>query len=470
MMDKVVASPEEAIRDLADGSSIAIAGFGLAHRFPSSLLAAVRDKGTKDLCLVCNSLGAADELRAQMLVDNGQVSRLIVSFSARPGMRSKAEELIAAGEISMELVPQGTLVERMRAGGAGLAAIYTPTGVGTPIADGKELRYFDGKAYVLERALRVDYAFLRAFRADRIGNLQFRGGSQNFNPSFAKAARVAIAEAEEIVEVGEIPPDRIILPGVFVSRVVRSTIAFRVEDVQPSRRNRPSDLPRTYNGKAGLSRAAIARRAAQLLPDGSVVNLGIGMPTLVSNHLAGRDVTLHAENGVLGYGELVFGDDVDPDVYNAGSQFVSLRPGASFFDSVTSFEIARSGRLDAVILGAYQVDQQGNLANWSTPDQVGGGIGGAMDLVAGANTVIVMMEHRDSRDRPKLVRACTYPLTGVGCVDVVVTDLALLRRRDGAFVLEEVAPGFSVDEVLRRTEMDVRVAPEVGTLGSLEDR
>jgi 3-oxoacid CoA-transferase len=469
-VDKVVASPEEAIRDLADGSSIAIAGFGLAHRFPSSLLAAVRDKGAKDLCLVCNSLGAADELRAQMLVDNGQVTRLIVSFSARPGMRSRAEELIAAGDVSVELVPQGTLVERMRAGGAGLAAIYTPTGVGTPIADGKELRYFDGKAYILERALRVDYAFLRAFRADRIGNLQFRGGSQNFNPSFAKAARVAIAEAEEIVDVGEIPPDRVGLPGVFVSRVVRSTIALRVEDLQPTRRSRPSDVPRAYNGKAALSRAAIARRAAQLLPDGSVVNLGTGMPTLVSNELAGRDVTLHAENGVLGYGELVGGDDVDPDVYNAGGQFVSLRPGAAFFDSVTSFEIARSGRLDAVILGAYQVDQHGNLANWSTPDQVGGGIGGAMDLVAGANTVIVMMEHRDSRDRPKLVRACTYPLTGVGCVDVVLTDLALIRRRDGAFVLEEVAPGFSVDEVLRLTEMDVRVGSEVGTLGSVDDR
>ena len=464
-MDKVFASPEDAIGDLADGSSIAIAGFGLAHRFPSSLIAAVRDSGAKDLCLVCNSLGAADELRAQMLVNNGQVNRLIVSFSARPGMKSKAEELIAAGDVSVELVPQGTLVERMRAGGAGLAGFYTPTGVGTPIAEGKELRYFDGKPYILERALRVDYALLRAFRGDRIGNLQFRGGSQNFNTSFAKAARVAIAEVDEIVDVGEIPPDQVGLPGVFVSRVVKSTITIRLEDVMPSRLSRPADVPRTYNGKTALTRAAIARRAAQLLPEGSVVNLGIGMPTLVSNYLSDRDVTLHAENGVLGYGEILTGDDVDPDVYNAGGQFVSLRPGASFFDSVTSFEIARSDKLSAVILGAYQVDQDGNLANWSTPEQVGGGIGGAMDLVAGANTVIITMEHRDSRDRPKLVRQCTYPLTGLGCVDVVVTDLALLRRRDGAFYLDEVAPGFSVEEVLRLTEMDVRVPPEVGMMG-----
>ncbi len=463
-MDKVYASPEVAIEDLADGSSVAIAGFGLAHRFPSSLLKALRDGGAKKLCLVCNSLGAADELRAQMLVNNGQVNRLIVSFSARPGLKSRAEELIAAGEVSVELVPQGILVERMRAGGAGLAAFYSPVGVGTPIAEGKELREFDGEPFILERALRVDYALLRAHRADRMGNLQFRGGSQNFNTSFAKAARVAIAEVDEIVEVGEIPPDQVGLPGVFVSRVVKSTVTIRLEDVMPTRQSRPADVPRAYHGKPGLTRGGIARRAAALLPEGSVVNLGIGMPTLVSNYLGGRDVILHAENGVLGYGEILT-EDVDPDVYNAGGQFVSLRPGASFFDSVTSFEIARSGRLGAVILGAYQVDERGNLANWSTPEQVGGGIGGAMDLVTGASMVVITMEHRDSRDRPKLLRACTYPLTGVECVDVVVTDLALLRHRDGLFHLDEIAPGFSVEEVLALTEMEVRVPAEVGTMG-----
>jgi 3-oxoacid CoA-transferase len=465
-MDKIVASPAEAVADLSEGSSVAIAGFGVAHRFPSSLLAAVRDRGTKKLCLVCNSLGAADQLRAQMLVESGQVNRLIVSFSARPGMKSRAEELIAAGEISVELVPQGILVERMRAGGAGLAGFYSPTGVGTPIAEGKELRHFDGKPYIFESALTVDYALLRAYRGDRLGNLQFRGGSQNFNTSFAKAARVAIAEVDEIVEVGEIPPDRVGLPGVFVSRVVESTVRVDYRDMLPSRPSRPADVPKSYHGKPALTRSAMAERAARLLPEGSYVNLGIGIPTLVSNYLGGRDVTLHAENGILGYGELVFGEDVDPDVYNAGSQFVSLRTGASFFDSVTSFEIARSGKLFAVILGAYQVDEAGNLANWTTPDQVGGGIGGAMDLVAGASSVIIIMEHRDSRDRAKLIPACTYPLTGLGCVDVVVTDLALLRRRDGAFWLDEIAPGFTVEEVLGLTEMTVRVPRQVGVMSS----
>lgn len=465
-MDKVVASPEAAIADLTDGASIALAGFGLAHRFASSLISAVANSGARNLCIVSNSLGAPGRLQAETLVENRQVNRLIVSFSARPGIRSSAAEQIAAGAISVELVPQGTLVERMRAGGAGLAAFYTPVSAGTPIAEGKEVREFDGRPHVLEHALKVDYALLRAYRADRIGNLQFRGGSQNFNPSFAKAARIAIAEVDEIVEVGAIPPDQIDLPGIFVARVVKSTISVGIGDALAARaQRRPADAPRTYLGKPAITRLAIAERAARLLPEGSIVNLGTGLPTFVSNFLAGRDVMLHAENGILGYGGLVEGDDIDPDVYNASSQFVSLQPGASFFDSVESFEMARSGRLGAVILGAYQVDQAANLANWTTPEQVGGGIGGAMDLVAGGSELIILMEHRDSHGGPKLLRRCTYPLTAVGCVNTVVTDLALLRRRDGHFVLEEVAPGFSVEEILSLTDMDVRVAPRVGTLG-----
>ncbi|MBV9170764.1 MAG: succinyl-CoA--3-ketoacid-CoA transferase [Chloroflexi bacterium] len=196
----------------------------------------------------------------------------------------------------------------------------------------------------------------------------------------------------------------------------------------------------------------MARRTADLLPEGSYVNLGTGMPTLVSNYIAGRDITLHGENGILGYGQMVTGDEVDVDIFNASGQYVSALPGASFFDSVASFEMARSGKLHAVVLGAYQVDEEGNLANYSLGDPRLGGIGGAMDLVAGKQTLIVMMEHRDSRDRAKLVRRVKYPLTGRSCVDVVVTDVAVLRRRDGKFCIEQLADGFSVDEVQALTE------------------
>jgi 3-oxoacid CoA-transferase len=228
---------------------------------------------------------------------------------------------------------------------------------------------------------------------------------------------------------------------------------------------RPADQPRLYHGKPWLTREGIARNAAWLVRDGSYVNLGVGIPTMVSNYLEGREVILHAENGVLGYGRMVSDEhDIDPDVYNAAGQFVALNPGASFFDSVTSFEMARGGRLDTVILGAYEVDEEGSVANWSTADARRGGIGGAMDLLSGKGDLIIVMEHMDSKGRPKLRRRCTFPLTGRACVSYVVTDLALLRWDGGGFVLDAVAPGFTPEEVLALTEMHAAVAPRVRTL------
>ena len=461
-MNKVFTSPEQAVADIADGATIAIAGFSVGHRFATSLIFALREKGTKDLCLVCNSLGDPGATRGQILAENKQVKKLIAAFSVRPGTPTASEAQIVAGEMDVELVPQGILVERCRAGGAGIAAFYSPTSVGTALTEGREIRDFDGKPHVLEHAIRVDYAFLRGYRADRLGNVQFRGGSQNFNPSFAKAARVAIVEVDEIVEPGAIPPELVNLPGIFVSRVVKTTQKF---DLWRRPERRPSDQPRLYNGKPGLTRAGIAKRAAALVKDGTYVNLGVGIPTMVSNYLVDRDVILHAENGVLGYGHMVTDEqEIDPDIYNAAGQFVALKPGASFFDSVTSFEMARGGRIDTVILGAYEVDQSGSVANWSTADAKRGGIGGAMDLLSGKGDLIIVMEHSDSKGRPKLRRKCTYPLTGKGCVNYVVTDLALLRWHDGRFVLDEVAPGFTPTEVVKLTEMEIAVGPEVRTM------
>src|SRR5436190_7021942 len=408
-MNKVFASPEQAVADIRDGATIAIAGFSVGHRFATSLILALREKGTRNLTLVCNSLGDPGAERGQMLAENKQVKKLIAAFSVRPGTPTASEEQIGTGEMAVELVPQGILVERCRAGGAGIPAFYSPTSVGTAIADGKEIRNFDGKPHVLEHAIHVDYAFLRGYRADRLGNVQFRGGSQNFNPSFAKAARVAIVEVDEIVEAGVIRPELIDLPGIFVSRVIKTT---HVVDGKAWRRpaRRPADQPRLYDGKPALTREGIARNAAKLVKEGTYVNLGVGIPTMVSNYLEGRDVILHAENGVLGYGRRVSEEnEIDPDNYNAAGQFVALHPGASFFDSVASFEMARGGRIDTVILGAYEVDQGGSVANWSTADARRGGIGGAMDLLSGKGDLIIVMEHVDSKGRPKPRRTCTYP-------------------------------------------------------------
>lgn len=460
-MDKTVGSPQAAIADVSDGATIAIAGFSVGHRFATSLIMALREKGVKDLTLVCNSLGEPGATRGQILAENKQVRKLVAAFSVRPGMLTAAEEQIEAGTMDVELVPQGILVERCRAGGAGIPAFYSPTGADTELAKGKEIRVFDGKPHVLEYAIKVDFALLRGYRADKIGNVQFRGGSQNFNPAFAKAARMAIVEVDEIVDVGVIPPELVDLPGIFVHRVVKTTQPEGNLWRSPTRR--AADKPREYSGKPALTRSGIAKRAAGLVREGSYVNLGTGIPTLVSNHLRGRDVILHAENGVLGYGRMVADQsEIDPDIYNAAGQFVTLTPGASFFDSVSSFEMARGGHLDTVILGAYEVDQDGNLANWSTSDARRGGIGGAMDLLSGDADLIVVMEHASSRGQPKLRQRCSFPLTGKRCVTYVVTDLAMLRWNGEKFVLEEIAPGFTVQEVLALTEMEVVVPAKVG--------
>ena len=460
-MNKVVGSAEEAIADMKDGATIAIAGFGVAHRFATTLILAVREKGVKNLTLVCNSLGDPGAQRGQILAENKQVKKLIAAFSVRPGTPTASEEQINNGELEVELVPQGILVERCRAGGAGLAAFYSPTSVGTDLAAGREIREFNGKNYVLETALHVDYALLRGYRADTQGNVQFRGGSQNFNPAFGKSARVAIVEVDEIVEPGVIPPELIDLPGIFVKRVM---LTKEKSDGKAYRRaeRRPSDKPRLYNGKPAVTRQQIAKNAGKLVREHTYVNLGVGIPTMVSNYLKGRDVILHAENGVLGYGEMVTEEkDIDPDVYNAAGQFVALQPGASFFDSVTSFEMARGGHIDTVILGAYEVDATASVANWSTADAKRGGIGGAMDLLSGKGDLIIVMEHSDSKGRPKLRKKCTYPLTGQGCVSYVVTDLAVMRWDGKQFVVDAVAPGFTADEIIAMTEMPLIAGPNV---------
>ena len=248
----------------------------------------------------------------------------------------------------------------------------------------------------------------------------------------------------------------------FVSRVVPITVRMDIRNL-PKRVNRPASSAKEYLGKPALTREQIGRRAAALLPDNSVVNLGAGLPVQVANWVRDRPVVLHAENGLLNYGGFATDEELDPDLHDAGGMFVTTRPGTSYFDSVTSFEIARGGRLYAVILGTYQVGGNGDLANWSAPGMIGGGIGGAMDLAAGAQHVFTTLEHCDSKGRPKLVERCEFPLTMPNCVDAIITDLALLRRpsRADRFTLEEIAAGFTVDEVLSMTGMTVDVADEV---------
>lgn len=214
--------------------------------------------------------------------------------------------------------------------------------------------------------------------------------------------------------------------------------------------------------KSGLSRELIALRVAKEFRDGYYVNLGIGLPTLVSNFIPeGMDVVLHAENGILGYSRIANEGEMDSDLINAGSQPLTLKPGAAFFDSADSFAMIRGGHIDVSVLGAFQVSERGDLANWMTPERKVGSVGGSMDLVSGTKKVIVTMEHTTRSGEPRIVKECTYPLTGRGVVNLIITNLAVIEVTPEGLLLKEVAPSVTPEEVQAVTEPKLKLTEEL---------
>lgn len=474
---KIWPDAKKAIEDVVHpGSTILVGGFGLCG-IPEHLITAIQQTPhINQLTAVSNNAGV-DQCGLGLLLETKQIKKMVSSYV---GENATFEKQYLSGELAVEFVPQGTLAERIRAGGAGIPAFYTATGVGTPIELGqipilydqetkqpremstaRASKDFRGRRYILEEAIVGDVALIKGWKADHYGNVVFRKTARNFNQAMGKAAKVTIVEVEEIVPIGSLDPDSIHLPGIYVDRIIHGKkYEKRIERLKLSNASKSSEKM----DEDALKRELIIKRAAKEIQDGMFVNLGIGMPMLVTSYLPKNSrAILQTENGLLGLGPYPVSGNQDPDLINAGKETVTALPGASYFGSEDSFAMIRGGHLDLTVLGAMEVSQYGDLANWIIPGKMVKGMGGAMDLAAAGKTrVIVTMEHVAKNGKPKIVTSCKLPLTGQKCVSRIITDLCVfdVSPTEG-LLLTELFPGVTLDQVKQCTACSFQVSPSL---------
>ncbi len=441
-----------AAKMVKEGDILLQGGFGMTGN-PVHLMHALADLGTKNLTFIGNNTGEAG-LGGGKLLRNGQLKKMIGSFfTSNPDAVKAAQN----GEVEYELLPQGTLAEAIRAGGAGIGGFYTPTSAGTLIAAGRETKEIDGQEQVFIKGLRGNVAFIRAWRADTAGNLQYRMTENNFNKAMATAADLVVAEVEEIVPIGEILPENVHTQGCFVDYLVEAKLSL--EDLG-------SSASVSTSKKVDESRMNMAKRALSELKKGDVVNLGIGIPTLVADLINEQHgIILHTENGMLGVGPVPTdgGGAMDYPV-NAGKIPVTALKGSSYFDSADSFAMIRGGHIDVAIMGGLECDQNANLANWAVPGKPLLGVGGAMDLAKGAKKLIITMTHTNPDGSSKIVPQCLLPLTASAVVDLIITDLAVFSYPNGKLTLIELMPGATLENVKANTSAEFDFALSINSI------
>ncbi|XP_035226639.1 succinyl-CoA:3-ketoacid coenzyme A transferase 1, mitochondrial-like isoform X4 [Stegodyphus dumicola] len=415
----------EAIQDIPDNARLLVGGFGLCG-IPENLISAIYKKGIKDLTVVSNNAGV-DNFGLGLLLQTKQIKRMVASYV---GENTEFERQYLSGELEVEFVPQGSLAERIRAGGAGIPAFYTPTAYGTLVEEG--------------------------------------GAPVKYNSDGSIALASEAKEVEEIVEIGEIPPEQIHVPSIYVQRVLLGK-AFEKRIERLKFHKSGNTLART---PAEKKREKIIKRAALELKDGMYVNLGIGIPVLASNYIPpGITVHLHGENGVLGLGPYPLENEQDADLINAGKETVTVLPGASFFPSEESFAMIRGGHIQLTMLGGMEVSRYGDLSNWMIPGQLVKGMGGAMDLVASrymGTKVVVTMEHTAKGNAPKIVESCSLPITGKKCVDMIITEKGVFDvDKENGLTLVEIADGITVEDIISTTACQFEISPGLKPMGQI---